>query len=83
VIHIDFSPSDCALSTSRLSCTRAEVLPRSLILQRRAEHEAMREARRCQRTEESASLYARRAGIEKTFLQGVICFGLRRARYEV
>jgi transposase len=83
VIHIDFSPSDRVLSTSRLSCTRAEVQLRNLILQPRAEHEVIREARRWQRTEESDSLYARGAGIESTFSQGVISFGLRRARYEL
>jgi transposase len=81
MIHIDFSASDCTPCPSRSSCTRAKNLPRSLTLQPRAEHEAIQFARRRQRTEEFASLYARRAGIEGTFSQGVRSFGLRRARY--
>ena len=81
MIHIDFSPTDCTPCPSRPSCTRAKNLPRSLTLQPRAEHEAIQFARRRQRTEEFATLYARRAGIEGTFSQGVRSFGLRRARY--
>jgi len=31
MIHIDFSPDDCAACPSRPSCTRAKDLPRALI----------------------------------------------------
>ncbi len=81
MIHVDFSPSDCTPCPSRSSCTRAKNLPRSLTLQPREEHEAIQSARKRQRTEEFASLYAHRAGIEGTVSQGVRAFGLRQARY--
>ncbi len=41
----------------------------------------MQEARQRQETEEFATQYARRQGIEGTLSQGVRAFGLRRARY--
>lgn len=71
MIHIDFSPDDCAACPSRPSCTRAKDLPRALTLQPEEEHEAIQRARKRQKTEEFASLYCARAGIEGTFSQGV------------
>jgi transposase len=64
-----------------LACTRAKDLPRALTLQPKEEHEAIQRARKRQKTEEFASLYCARAGIEGTFSQGVRAFGLRKARY--
>ncbi len=81
MIHIDFSPDDCAACPSRPSCTRAKNLPRTLTLQPKEEHEAIQFARERQRTEDFAALYSRRAGIEGTISQGVRAFGLRQARY--
>jgi transposase len=81
MIHIDFSPNDCSACPSRSSCTRAKDLPRTLTLQPKEEHEAIQFARKRQKTEEFASLYSRRAGIEGTVSQGVRAFGLRQARY--
>ncbi len=81
MIHIDFSPDDCTACPSRSSCTRAKDLPRTLTLQPREEHEAIQFARKRQKTEEFASLYSQRAGIEGTVSQGVRAFGLRQARY--
>ena len=81
MIHIDFSPDDCSACPSRSSCTRAKDLPRTLTLQPKEEHEAIQSARKRQKTEEFASLYSRRAGIEGTVSQGVRAFGLRQARY--
>ena len=81
MIHIDFSPNDCSACPSRSSCTRAKDLPRTLTLQPQEEHEAIQFARRRQKTEEFASLYSQRAGIEGTVSQGVRAFGLRQARY--
>jgi transposase len=46
MIHIDFSPDDCAACPSRSSCTRAKNLPRTLTLQPREEHEAIQFARK-------------------------------------
>ena len=81
MIHIDFAPDDCAACLSRPLCTRAKNLPRTLTLQPRDEHDAIQHARERQKTEELASLYSDRAGIEGTFSQGVRAFGLRQARY--
>jgi hypothetical protein len=47
-------------------------LPRALTLKPREEHEAIKFARKHQNTEEFASLYSDRAGIEGTFSQGVL-----------
>jgi transposase len=81
MIHIDFSVDDCSACPSRSSCTRAKDLPRTLTLQPQEEHEAIQFARKRQNTEEFASLYSQRAGIEGTVSQGVRAFGLRKARY--
>ncbi len=81
MIHIDFSVDDCSTCPSRPSCTRAKDLPRTLTLQPKEEHEAIQFARKRQKTEEFASLYSQRAGIEGTVSQGVRTFGLRKARY--
>ncbi len=81
MIHVDFSPADCTPCPSRPSCTRAKNLPRSLTLQPKEEHEAIQAARKRQQTDEFASLYSQRAGIEGTVSQGVRAFGLRQARY--
>src|SRR5215213_2410867 len=81
MIHVEFDPDDCAACTSRPLCTRAKNLPRALTLQPREEHEAIQFARRRQKTEEFASLYSLRAGVEGTISQGVRAFGLRKARY--
>jgi transposase len=80
MIHIDCSVDDCSACPSRSSCTRAKDLPRTLTLQPKEEHEAIQFARRRQKTEEFASLYSQRAGIEGTVSQGVRAFGLRQAR---
>jgi transposase len=82
MIHVEFRASECAACPSRPSCTRAKKLPRSLTLQPKEEHEAIQAARRRQETEEFASIYSKRAGIEGTISQGVRAFGLRQARYQ-
>jgi transposase len=81
MIHVEFDPDDCAACPSRPLCTRAKSLPRALTLQPEEEHEAIQFARRRQKTEEFASVYSRRAGVEGTISQGVRAFGLRQARY--
>jgi transposase len=81
MIHVGFSVDDCGACPSRSSCTRAKDLPRTLTLQPQEEHEAIQFARKRQESEEFASLYSRRAGIEGTVSQGVRAFGLRKARY--
>jgi transposase len=83
VIHIDFDPADCLPCPARARCTRSKSgsRARSLTLPPREEYEALLAGRVRQQTPEFAQLYARRAGIEGTFSQGVRAFGLRRARY--
>lgn len=81
MIHIDFSATECAACPSCPLCTRAKDLPRTLTLQPKEEHEAIQFARKRQRTEEFASLYSHRGGIEGTVSQGVRAFGLGQARY--
>jgi transposase len=81
MIHVDFAPEACTPCPVRPACTRAKAQPRSLTLQPRAEHEAIRAARQRQSTEAFATAYARRAGVEGTLSQGVRLCGLRRARY--
>jgi transposase len=81
MIHVDFAPEDCAACPSRPLCTRVKNLPRTLTLQPKEEHEAIQFARKRQKTEDFASLYSQRAGIEGTVSQGVRAFGMRQARY--
>jgi Transposase DDE domain len=81
MIHVEFALDDCAACPSRPMCSRAKNLPRALTLQPREQHEAIQFARERQKSEEFASLYSDRAGIEGTFSQGVRAFGLRKARY--
>ncbi len=81
MIHIDFPIAECAACPSRPSCTQAKNLPRTLTLQPKEEHEAIQFARKRQKSEDFASIYSRRAGIEGTISQGVRAFGLRQARY--
>jgi transposase len=81
MVHVAFAPADCTPCPVRARCTRAKDLPRSLMLQERAEHEAIQAARQRQRTEEFAVEYAGRAGVEGTLSQGIRAFGLRQARY--
>lgn len=81
MIHVDFAPADCLACSVRAQCTRAKHQPRSLTLLSREEHAAMQAARQRQATEEFATQYARRQGIEGTLSQGVRAFGLRRSRY--
>ena len=81
MMHVDFSPNDCAACPSRISCTRAKYLPRYLTLQPVVEHKAIQAARKRQKTQDFASIYSQRAGIEGTVSQGVRAFGMRQARY--
>lgn len=79
MINITFAPEDCQACPVRGVCTRAKA--RTLTLQVREEHEALREARTRQQTEAFAALYAPRAGIEGTLSQGVRALDLRHSRY--
>jgi hypothetical protein len=60
MIYVAFAAEDCTPRPVHACCTRAKNLPRSLMLQERAEHEAIQAARQRQQTEEFAAEYARR-----------------------
>jgi transposase len=83
MIHIDFDPTHCLPCPDRVRCTRAKTAggARPLTPQPRAEYEALVAGRARQPTPEFAQRYARRAGIEGTFSQGVRALGMRQARY--
>jgi transposase len=83
MIHIDFAPADCLPCPDRAHCTRSKTGSRArcLTLQSAEEYAVLLAGRARQQTKAFALLYARRAGIEGTFSQGVRAFGLRRARY--
>jgi transposase len=82
-VHVTFAPTDCLPCPVRDRCTRAKTGggARALTLKTRSEHELLRVARARQQTEDFATLYAQRAGIEGAISQGVRAFGLRQARY--
>ena len=81
VISIGFAPEDCLACPARARCIRAKTGPRKLMVRPQDEHEALQEARRRETTEAFKQVYAKRAGIEGTWSQGVRRAGLRQARY--
>jgi len=76
-----FARNDCGPCPHRARCTKAKQEPRIIGLQAREHHEALRVARRRQKTEEFRERYAARAGIEGTHEQAIRRCGLRRCRY--
>jgi transposase len=83
MLHREFDPVECLPCPDRARCPRSKSGSRArcLTLQSRVEYEELLAGRARQQTLEFAQLYARRAGIEGAFSQGVRAFGLRRARY--
>jgi transposase len=79
MILVKFAAADCGSCPSRAPCTQAP--PRTLTLHPRDHERALRAARARERTEEFATAYAARAGIEGTHAQGLRVCGLRRSRY--
>ncbi len=71
MIRVEFSADDRGACSVRPQRTRARAPFRSLTLQLRDEHEAIRAARRRQASFEFAAAYARRAGVEGSLSQGV------------
>jgi transposase len=76
-IHTEFARRDCLACRSRALCTRATTEGREMTLRPRERHEALQAARRQQEKGE----YAVRAGVERTWSQGVRGLGVRRCRY--
>jgi len=81
VFEARFARKDCAACPDRARCTRSKLEPRTIGLQAREYHEALRAARQRQKTKEFRSQYAARAGIEGTHEQAIRRCGLRRCRY--
>jgi transposase len=80
IIHIKFAARDGTPCPVRSQCTHAAKLPRSLAVRIQPTFTALQAARQRQQTPEFKDVYAKRAGIEGTFSQGVRAFGLRRSR---
>lgn len=79
VVKIKFSMRNCQPCANRVKCTRAK--RRTITLRRRDQYNALQSARKRETTDEYATEYRRRAGIEGTLSQGVRGCGLRRSRY--
>jgi transposase len=83
LVRITFAPATCAacpnLCTPSLPGKRSR--PRSLVVRRQPEHEALQARRVEQKSEVWKKRYSCRAGIEGTLSQGIRGFGLRRCRY--
>ncbi len=80
-IHVQFDRRDCAACPVRALCTKSPEAPRKLVLQPKAQQEALRQARDFIGSEAWSALYRERAGIEGTLSQGIRSSGLRRTRY--
>jgi transposase len=80
-VVVRFSRCDCSPCPFRSHCTKRKEDPRELLLQERAQHEALQQRRQEQATEEFRARYAARAGIEATHEQALRRCGLRQCRY--
>ncbi|MDP9371412.1 MAG: IS1182 family transposase [Chloroflexota bacterium] len=83
VIRIKFSTKDCGPCPCRPLCCRSQKRSprRTLSVRPQADYVALHAARNHERTEEFATAYARRAGIEGTLSRGLRVCRLRRTRY--
>ena len=79
MVKIKFSMRDCQPCANRVKCTRAK--RRTITLRRRDQYCALQAGRKRESTDEYATEYKKRAGIEGTLSQGVRGCGLRRSRY--
>ena len=78
--QVRFSPRDCRPCPHREDCTHSKGSARVVLLQSRACHDALREAREVQTTEAFEQAYAARAGVESTHAQAIRRSGLRECR---
>jgi transposase len=81
VIKIKFSRIDCKLCPSRILCTTAKSLRRTVTIRAQDAYDGLRIARERQKTEEFKEQYKKRAGVEGTISQAIRAFGMRRSRY--
>jgi transposase len=80
-ITVRFHAGDCRACACRAACTRRKTEPRALTLLPQAEYEALHVARLRQATPAYKEAYARRAGVESIFAQGIRVSDLRHSRY--
>ena len=81
VVVVTFPASTCTPCPVRAQCTTAKQRRRQLTLRPRRLHEALRDARAEQTTQEWKQRYRHRAGIEATISQATALTGIRHARY--
>jgi transposase len=80
-ISVVFDPKDCEECELRERCVSSKRRARAMTLLPRAQHEALREARERQQSEQFSEQYRVRAGIEGTIGQGSRLADLHRSRY--
>lgn len=81
VVKIKFSMTDCESCPSRAFCTRAKPRRRTITVRPQAQHEALNERRRWEKTTAFKAEYAKRSGVEGTIAQGTRSCEMRRSRY--
>ncbi len=81
VIKIKFGTTDCQPCPNRSLCTRASPPRRTITVRPQTQHEALLEGRQRMRTQQFATLYKVRAGVEGTVAQATRSCGVRYARY--
>jgi transposase len=81
VIKIKFGTTDCRPCPSRSLCTRASPPRRTITVRPHAQHEALLAGRQRTTTEQFATTYRARAGVEGTIAQATRSCGVRHARY--
>ncbi len=79
--QIVFDKRDCLACPCRARCTHSKAGPRTIALRPREDHEALQAAREREQTDEFATRYRKRRGVEGTISQGTRAFELRDARY--
>jgi transposase len=81
VVKIKFSTTDCQPCPNRSLCMRASPPRRTITVRPQAQHEALLEGRHRMRTQQFATIYKVRAGVEGTIAQATRSCGVRYARY--
>jgi Transposase DDE domain len=81
VINVVFAKADCSQCRCLSQCAKAKSKRRTINIKPQELHEALRHARKREKTEELKKEYKKRAGIEGAISQGVRAFSMRRSRY--
>jgi transposase len=82
IVKVKFAQKDCLSCEKRCQCVRSKTGgPRQLLLQAKAYHQALEQARALMASEDGRREYQHRAGIEGTLSQGIRRGTVRRSRY--